>query len=346
LDVKKSSPTPRKLAQLLELMADTSTMLIVLQDNPDPDAIASAMALRHLARTQADIQSSIAHGGIVGRAENLAMLRYLDLHLHPLSHIHFDRFDLVAAVDTQPGAGNNSLPPSILPDIVIDHHPIRRPTHLALFKDIRSRYGATSTILYEYLCAAGIRPDLTLATALAYGIRSDTHELGRETTQADVAAYLALYPMANPRALSRIERGRVPPVYFAMLARAIQNARRFGNRMVTRIGQTHNPDMIGEVADLLLRCEGMDWVLCQGIFGKRALFSIRTSDPSANAGRVAHQVAGQRGSGGGHTVLAAGQIPLATGTREERRAVEEFIVQRFLRATGGGHLSPPVPLVP
>ena len=323
-----------KTKGLLAALQETDTILIVLQDNPDPDAIASAAALRCLANLTADAQCSIASGGTVGRAENRAMVDYLDMNLRDLGELDPARFELIAMVDTQPGTGNNSLPVDALPDIVIDHHPINRLTRSCPFIDIRSRYGATSTMMHEHLRAAGIEISTPLATALLYGIRSDTQDLGRETIQADIDAFLALYPKANKRVLSRIERGQVPTVYFRMLNDALDSSRIYDKCIVTSLGEIDNPDMIGEMADLFLRHEQCSWTMCYGFRQSRLLLSVRTSEPDADAGRVARRIVGRKGCGGGHGAMAAGWIPLKGTTASERNRISRTIVKRFLRAIG------------
>ncbi|HRU07174.1 MAG TPA: DHH family phosphoesterase, partial [Candidatus Brocadiia bacterium] len=175
--------TRRNVRRLRELLVGRKTMLIAMQDHPDPDAVAAAGALRAIANSVGGIACSLAHGGIIGRAENRALVRYLGLNLRPLEALAAERFDLVALVDTQPGTGNNSLAPHAKVDIIFDHHATRPASVSAPFRDIRRRYGATSTILYEYMQALGVAVDAPLATALCYGIRSDTQDLERDTTQ-------------------------------------------------------------------------------------------------------------------------------------------------------------------
>lgn len=324
----------RKLKELVAVLQGHVSMLIAMQDYPDPDAIASAAALRDLANAMAGVQCFIAHGGGLWRAENRAMAKYLDLNLHDAARVDAERFDLVAMVDTQPGTGNNSFPDSIVPNIVIDHHPIRRATRSAGFTDVRSRYGATSTILYEYLVETGLPIDVRVATALLYGIRSDTSDLGREATQADIRAVLALYPLANKREMSRIETARVPSTYFQMLAEALTNAQTYGKCIVTGLKQTAQADMIGEVADVLLRNEGTVWTMCYGFCDGKMLLSIRTSDVTTDAGAVARRVVGRKGTGGGHNTMAGGQIQLLHDTQSERRRMEDAVIRKFLRILG------------
>jgi nanoRNase/pAp phosphatase (c-di-AMP/oligoRNAs hydrolase) len=337
--------TTHKVERLLSLLRGKTSMLIVMQDYPDPDAIAAGTALRELANTKAEVQCSFAHGGTVGRAENRALVDYLDLNLRSIQDLDIDRFDLIAMVDTQPGTGNNSLPHGIIPNIVIDHHSIRHATRKAEFTDVRGRYGATSTILYEYLVAAKIDIEAHLATALVYGIRSDTQDLGNETTRPDIEAYSALYPIANRRMLEEIISRRVPSAYFKLLLRGISGAQVYGPCIVSNLGDTDNPDMIGEIADLLLRREEIVWALCYGRFKGRMLLSLRTSDPLTNAGRIMRAIVGKYGTGGGHHALAGAQIDLTTLTEREHHFRELVLVRRFLSLTGAKGL-PPQPLVP
>ncbi len=321
----------QRLDKLTGLLRTGSNMLIVMQDAPDPDAIAAAAALRQLANVLGEVVCTFTYGETVGRAENRALVKYLNLKLRLIEEVDIKRFDLVAMVDTQPGTGNNSLPIDIIPDIVIDHHQIRSLTRSARFTDIRKNYGATATILYQYLKEAEIKIDVSLATALLYGIRSDTQDLGREAVQADTTAYLELYPLANKRMLSRIEHATVPKRYFQVLANALANAEIVDKGIYSSLGHMDNPDMIGEVADLLLRNEDTVWVLCYGVYQERVLLSLRTSDVTAKSAAVMHKLVGRNGTGGGHDTIAGGQIPLKTERESEIRRVERSIQNRFRR---------------
>ena len=334
--MKPASKTPIRVKKLIRLLGGKDYLLIVMQDNPDPDSIASAVGLRRLANNTADVQCSIGHSGTVGRGENRALVNYLGLNLHQMSDIDFEKFDLIAMVDTQPGTGNNSLPQTHPPDIVIDHHPCLDTTRSAQLIDIRSGYGATSTILCEYLHHAQIQPDIPLATALLYGIRSDTQDLGREATQADIEAIEWLYPLANKRMLSQIQRGSVPKEYFQMLAEALKNARIYGTAIVTSLGQIDNPDMIGEVADLLLREDRTTWTMCMGLFKGKILISLRTTDENNKAEDVIKRLVARKGTGGGHQTYSGGQVPLKENTRAEWTRLEKKLRLKFVRLIGAG----------
>jgi nanoRNase/pAp phosphatase (c-di-AMP/oligoRNAs hydrolase) len=332
--MKTAEKTGSKLQRLAELFAGKACLLIGMQDNPDPDSLAAAVALRRLARNLTTLQCSIVCGGTVGRGENRALVRYLGLNLRSYSEIDYSKFDLLALVDTQPGAGNNSLPEGVMPDIVIDHHPVRRQTRAVTFTDIRSSYGATSTILVEYLVEAGIVPDTPLATALLYGIRSDTQDLGREATHFDAEAIEFLYPLANKRMLSVIQRGRLPREYYQLLVDALRNARIQGPVVTTTLGRVDNPDMVAEVADLLLREDEATWALCTGCWNGRMLLSVRSLEESPSAEKVARYIVGRRGTAGGHLTYAGGQIPLATGSKTECEELQRYLHRRFFEILG------------
>jgi len=330
--MKPAPQTRQRLGRLFELLEKKKSLLIVMQDNPDPDSIAAAVALRFLANARAKVACSIAHGGTVGRGENRALVRYLGLNLRLFSQIDLAKFDRIALVDTQPGTGNNSLPPEILPDIVIDHHPCRNLTRKTPLSDVRNRYGAVSTILLEYLIEADLHPEPPLATALLYGIRSDTQDLGMEAAKPDMDAIHVLFPLANKRMLSEIQRGRVSREYYQMLANALKNARVYTHAVITNLGPIPNPDMIAEVADLLLRDDEIDWALAYGLYEGRLLLSIRTSQADAHAEQVIRRMVARRGTGGGHASRAGGQIPLPDPSKSALAKLEKQLRSKFLKA--------------
>jgi nanoRNase/pAp phosphatase (c-di-AMP/oligoRNAs hydrolase) len=326
------SRSAAKLTKLTELFESRNSLLIVMQDHPDPDAVASATALRRLAN-RSNVSCSMICSGMVGRSENRALIDYLGLNLRTLDEVEAEGFDLIALVDTQPQTGNNPLPASLEPDIVIDHHPIHKATRSVAFTDIRSSYGATSSILCEYIQAAGIQPDTPLATALLYGIRSDTQDLGRQARKPDFDAHYFLYHYANLRMLAQIQHGPLSHDYYQLLHGALDSAKIVGNAIFTHLGRVNNPDMTGEIADLLVRHEDVQWCLCTGVSKDSLLLSLRARDVKKDAGTVMHHIVSGRGTGGGHNRLAGGQISLTSSTANDEIAeLEEWVFMRFRAA--------------
>lgn len=318
-----------KYEKLREVLQGRRNLLIVLQDHPDPDAVACGTALRRLANQQG-LNCSVACSGIIGRWENRELIRYLGINIRSLNKLKPEKFDLLALVDTQPGTGNNRMVTEKTVDIVIDHHPIRNSTRSARFTDVRSSYGATASILVEYLQSAGIKPEPPLATALLYGITSDTQDLGRRARQADLDAHLYISRYANLRMLSQIRHGELPARYYRLLYTALANAYVFGNFITTHLGPTDTPDVTGEIADLLVRRENVDWCLCTAVNEHRLLLSLRSKTfHKIDAGKVIRQIVGNLGTAGGHHFLAGGQIQLQTDDHEEINELQKEFRRRI-----------------
>ena len=297
------------LEALLEAVNTEDQLLILTHNNPDPDAIASAIALRYLLAECVGIEAQIVYQGIIGRAENQALIRYLHHPLHLINPSLLAAKPLFALVDTQPGAGNNALPPQAKVAIVIDHHPWRAATDEAGFSDVRPHIGSTATIMVEYLRAAGLEPDPLVATALFYGIKTDTMGLSRGTTPFDMTAICYLLPLIDLEALLTIERAEVPLTYFESFADVLQTTRLYKDVVIAYIESMNYPDLTAEMADFLLRIRGIHWVICLGIYKKSLMISVRTKN-RLGAGQMIQEVIGNRGIAGGHGAMAGGQIPL------------------------------------
>jgi nanoRNase/pAp phosphatase (c-di-AMP/oligoRNAs hydrolase) len=326
--------TRERGAALRELVeaAPKAPWLVLTHDNPDPDALASAALLERLLHDVYRRRVTVAHGGIVGRAENQEMAKTLGLGLVHVRRLDFGRFKRFALVDTQPRTGNNQLPETVVPDLVFDHHPLRKASQSARFYDVRPSYGATATILAEHLLAAGDRPDRALATALVYAIRSETQDFSREFTAADKAVYDAFLPEVNQRALGRIQNARLPLGYLRNLHDALENLESVGCLVVSHLGAIDHPDIVPEVADLLLRLEGKTWSLATGLYGDRIYLSIRTTNGRADAGRVMRALVGRRGKGGGHGMMAGGWVDAGKLGNGDARQLQRQLGMKLARA--------------
>lgn len=326
---KRSEISQRRVSRLLRTLENHRKPLILTHDNPDPDAISSAAALDYLLFHKMRIRAKIAYGGIIGRAENKAMMRYLKLRLSPLKGEDLERYSCVVLVDTQPRAGNNSLPRKKIARAVIDHHPLKGAA-IAPFTDVRENYGATATILTEYLLAGKLDIASHLATALFYGIGSETEEMGREAQDVDVQAYFSLFPKVNMRLLSRIKNPKVPREFFAYITRAIQSSFTHGNVIICRLGRVNTPELIPQFADMLLTLERMSWSICIGRYGEEMLLSLRTTNIKGRAGILVQKLVGKRGRAGGHGMMAGGRIDCSGMKESECQKLEEHLIQRFL----------------
>lgn len=321
-----------RLQEIVERKGKAARWLVLTHDNPDPDALAAALILGRVIRTAFKHNVTLAYGGMVGRAENREMFRALRLPFCHIRELSWKSYQGFALVDTQPRTGNNQLPSRLLPDVVIDHHPVRQTTLSGPFYDIRPEYGATATILAEYLLAAGLQPTHAEATALIYAIRSETQDFAREFTGRDKAIYDRFFPHANHRLLARIQSPRLPLTYFANLRDALENLESVDTLIVSHLGHVEQPDIVPEIADLLVRLEGKTWSLCTGLYHDRLYLSIRTTNGRAEAGSLMHRLLGRRGKGGGHGRTAGGWIDLSKVPDEEaRRKLQRGIAIRLAR---------------
>jgi len=329
-----STESASRLAELLRTLEDAEQVFVLTHDNPDPDALASAAALATVLRHEAGLSVRVAFGGIVGRAENRALVQEMEIEFERIEGLEIPAGAAIAMVDTQPRAGNNSLPAGRIVSAVIDHHPERSDTTAAPFTDIRADYGASGSILVEYLRAADLEPEPWLATALFYAIQSETMDLGREASEADVAASMFLYPRSDPAAISRIRHAPVPASYFRSVHQALGVARRHESVIAVPMGTLPYPDMVAEVADIFLQMNGVHWTLASGRYRNRLLFSVRTYDGRAHAGTLVREAIGARGSAGGHGTLAGGQIDLRSLSDDEAETLRGSIMNDLLGALG------------
>jgi nanoRNase/pAp phosphatase (c-di-AMP/oligoRNAs hydrolase) len=321
----------KKVNRLLELVEQCPRILICTHDNPDPDSMAAAMTLSHLLESTSAAKPRIVYGGLVGRAENRNMVRILDIPLWSQESIKVREDDGFIVVDTQPAFGNNSVPEDANIIAVLDHHESTRPVNAPLV-DIRTDYGAVTTVAAEYLVASGVSIPGPLATAICYGISTETQDLGREASPADIAAYVEVFPMANQPLLGKLHNPRRPVSFFANLSRAIEATRLAETVAVCHLESLSTPDLAAEIADMLLTIEDMEWVLCSGRYGESLIMSVRTDDPGARAGELLRRVVGERSRAGGHGMIAGGSVQIRP--REAIGPIQEELEQRFLEELG------------
>jgi nanoRNase/pAp phosphatase (c-di-AMP/oligoRNAs hydrolase) len=303
--------------------------LVLMHDNPDPDALAAAWMLGTLLREQFDRRATIAYGGLIGRAENRAMVSTLRVPLARVRQLDFSRFDHFALVDAQPRTGNHQLPPRLVPDVVIDHHPPRTASLRSPIADLRTHYGATATILGEYLLQSELPISARLATALVYAVRSETLDWSRESPGPDRAIYDLFFPLADKARLGKIQRPALPWSYFRTLRRALSNLERASTLVVSYLAEVAQPDIVPETADLLLRIEGCTWSFCTGAHEDRIYCSLRATNPRADAALLMRRLLGRRGKGGGHDRLAGGWLPAPAGGAARLARAERQLARRL-----------------
>ena len=334
---RPSTEVTERLSEMRWVLGGFERALVLTHDNPDPDAIASAAGLGFLVERISGIPVTVAFGGIIGRAENRSLMEELGVPFERIETVDIDPDTALAMVDTQPGAGNNSLPPGRTATVVLDHHPPRANGDAPAFADIRPEYGASASMIVEYLRAARLEPDRKLATALFYGIQSETMDLGREASDEDVAASIFLYPRTDHAAISRIRHARVPRGVYRSIHEGLERAWSRGDVVFVPLGTLEYPDLVAQLADLFLRVHGVDWVIAAGLYKDSLLISVRAHRSDAHAGDLVQGVVGDRGSAGGHGEMAGARIDLeGTPDADPDRLIADVFDQFAIALTVGG----------
>ncbi|MSR75451.1 MAG: hypothetical protein EXS14_08290 [Planctomycetes bacterium] len=322
------------LERLRRALGERRAFLIYSHMNPDPDTVGSALGLRFLLEQVFERKAALCYRGIIGRAENRELVRLLAKDLKPARMVPQEQYEASFLVDCQPDFGFDSEVDRVPLLGVFDHHPDSGSAAGLPFSDIRSAYGSTSTIITEYIRASGMEPGAVVATALWYGLKTDTQDLSRRTGAADEDARDWLVPRIDRATLAAIENPKLSRSYYTNLMTALARAVSWRELVMTEIGRLPYPDMVAEIADRLIRMEQVQWSMCCGLHEKRLYLSVRTSHPTLDAGLLVKRVLRGRGAGGGHDTMAAGRIELADEGRETYRVAVEDLWSRFREELG------------
>src|SRR4051812_42716490 len=299
------SLTRARVQQYQRYFGDADRVLILLHNDPDPDAMASGLALRNVLRRT---KTTAIIGAIQGvtRPENLRMVNLLDLHVEPITPASLKDFDRIAMVDVQPHYFGDLI---TRVDLVIDHHP-EQPGYTAVFKDIRPEYGSTSTILTEHLRAVDVNISERTATAMLYAIKSDTLFFNRQTNRVDLEAFSYLYPLADPQMIRKMEGAEITGERLEYVIKGYQNGTLFDQVFCAYLGSLPREDFIPYVADFFLQLEDVRWTIIAGVVNDSLVISVRNLGYSKNAGEFVRRYFAEIGSAGGHRAMAKAVMPL------------------------------------
>ncbi|MCF6158172.1 MAG: potassium transporter TrkA [wastewater metagenome] len=317
-------------------------LAIFLQDNPDPDAIASGLALKRIAEKY-EVRSKIYYGGNIGHQQNKTLVNLLETDFtrlkttdESLDIIH--TVDKVALIEASIPSKNNILPANIIPNIIIDHHQTDFSLVKGEFIEILPKIGATSTILTRYLRQLDIIPDPPLATALRYGIRIDTGGFTRNTTTEDLDAAAYLSSLVDVGLLNQIENPPMSAETIDIIGRAIRNREVKGSYLISCVEFITDRDALPQAAELLLQMEGISTVLVFGIDKDKVQLSARSMDSRVNLALLLQKAFGFMNAGG-HATMAAGTIDLGifgdvTDKKSLLRITLDAVRRKFFSAAG------------
>jgi nanoRNase/pAp phosphatase (c-di-AMP/oligoRNAs hydrolase) len=299
------SLTRARVQQYQRYFSDADRVLIMLHNDPDPDAMASGLALRNVLRRT---KTTAIIGAIQGvtRPENLRMVNLLDIHVEPITIASLKEYDRVAMVDVQPHYFGGLIDRV---DLVIDHHP-EQPGYTAVFKDIRPDYGSTSTILTEHLRAVDVNISERTATAMLYAIKSDTLFFNRSTNRVDLEAFSYLYPLADAALIRKMEGAEITTERLDYVLKAHRGGILSDQVFCAFLGALPREDFIPYVADFYLQLEDVKWTVIAGIVNDSLVVSVRNLGYTKNAGEFVRRFFSDIGSAGGHRAMAKAVVPL------------------------------------
>ncbi|MEJ2685048.1 MAG: DHH family phosphoesterase [Candidatus Sulfobium sp.] len=332
----RSMPARRDALQRLEKLRGVcegaESVCVVIYANPDPDALASAVALKKILET-ADRRVTIGYTGAIGRPENASMIRQLKIPAFPISEEEAARADIIALVDSQPQFFEDFHLPGC--DIVIDHHPFPPEQISAGFSDIRPNYLSTSSIMAEYLRAAGARLTRNLASALFYGIRTDSRHFMDNLSSGDIEAITWLSRKADRDIVRQIEFSQFSREGLDYFTIALVRRRFVKGVMFSHLGPVPFFDICVQVADFFIRVENVSWALVSGVVGDTLVIVFRNDGMKKAAGVLARTAFGDRGSAGGHKSMGRAQVKqdaLPKGLfLTDDRGIEEYVLSSLAK---------------
>ncbi|MDD9944639.1 MAG: hypothetical protein OXU20_26575 [Myxococcales bacterium] len=323
-------------SRLLRVLADFQQVWIVTHDFPDPDAICAGWALYWLVKQRLDVACRLVGGGDIVRAENRELVRLLSPPIELVTELSLSDDIATVLVDGDPQANNHLLARiPALPNANIDHHEDHAATVEGVaFSDVRPNVVATVSIAGSYLREQAVEPTANLASGMLYAMRTETlgHETRYSSLDRDVLPWLA--ERADLSKVAEIENAPLPRNYYSDLALALQNAFVYDHAALCLLPRAEGPETVAEVADLLIRCEGIKRVMCGALVGSDLMVSVRTGPEVSGAGRLAREVLDGIGSAGGHEHRAGGRVSNVATTERIGEGLQQTLRARFLAACG------------
>ena len=331
-----------RLSALLQAFQGSDRVLIVI--NADPDAIASAAAVkrilwRHVERVE------VAAVNQMKRPDNLRLVDFLRLRIEPWSPALPAAFSKLVMVDSQPD--HSPLTEALPFNVIIDHHPsaARRPDGPApAYVDLRPEAGANASLLVGYLKAAKVKPNHRLATALFYAIKTDTQNFVRQGQALDMRAFRWLHPLIHTEFLSDIERAPIARSSFKHVLAGLQSAVLWRHTAHTFLEKLDHPDTLVIVADFLMKISGVGRAVAAGLWGQKLIVIFRAGGLRQDMGRLAQAAFGELGSAGGHKNMARAEIPLENLDQKLKghpEAVARFVLRRLADKKSGPSAAKP-----
>lgn len=334
-EMMKRIQARKKVAQIQEIAAGAEKVLVIIWGNPDPDAMASAFALKVLTEEHAR-GYEITYTGELSRPENVAMAELLDIPMKPFTMDRITPGTSVWTVDAQPSFFRFDGPVSF--EVIIDHHP-REEEYKAKITDIRTTYGSTSSILTEYFVHTRRKIPRRVATALFLGLKTDTADLTRNVSEADIRAFRLLRNLADANLIRTIQLSQMPMEVLEIFDQAIAHKRIAGSCLLSHLGRVKNTDYAVYIADFFIRISGISVVIVSALHRGRLVIVFRSNGLNVDIGRVAEKTFAPYGTAGGHRTMARAELDAGRlkeeGVRQDEASIQRWLVDKLAPSIKG-----------
>lgn len=342
-------PPGRRFA---EALSDVDSVAVLMHPNPDPDAMACALATRDIAESQ-NTDATMYYPGQIRHHENRAFEAVLDVEFNRIERASEIEEESVVLVDhNKPRDFPNAE--TIGPIAVVDHHPGNGTG--SKFTDVRTDYGACSSIFAEYIQeldwtlvdpqtdTGSLEDGETVlssdtATGLLYGIQADTNHLTNGCAPADFQATQFLYRAIDEGKLTRIANPDMDAESMDIKARAIAERDVRPPFAVSDVGTISNPDAIPQAANELQRLEGINAVVVFGDKDGIIRMSGRSSDDRVHMGKTLDAATEDMpmANAGGHARMGGGtaSIEHMEGLGPGEGVTREELKERLFDAMNG-----------
>lgn len=342
--VSKAARSSRKRSRakkLIKLLSSKKNVLVTSHMHPDPDALASALAMTVLL-THKLPHSKVAMSikGPIKGGVNEMFIRQSNLQLTPWDDAKLAEYDAIVLLDAQPLFATSPLPPGTAVTAVVDHHRSKGRHPQCPFCDIRIDVGATSSIIFAYFLELEVPIERNLAALLLYAIESDLAGAAGTPGELDNVALSSLTLLADTRKLYQMRYADIPQSMYIATFEGMKNALYYDSALVTHVDEVDSSEKLAIVADWMLRFEPIKWALVTGTSEGRLVLSLRTADPKLSAGDMVRHLLKNIGEGGGHRTKAGGFIKVDGAAPRQIERLRNLIKKRLLRRLGLSAVKP------
>ncbi len=254
---------------------------IICHDQPDPDCISSALCVQAISN-YFDMPSTIFYGGEIGHTQNRVLINKLNIHMNLLNSeeeeeestkhiIQTLKESIIIVVDTSSFGKSpcesiaGYLSEDIKPDLFIDHHDFNSKISCDY---IHKSTGACVTIVYKIIKELGIEVNKTLATAIYFGISTDTANLKSESTsEDDKKAFDEIKTLVDTEAYEKILNYPRSSCLLDMRRKTYNSLVISNNLAIADVGviSKNQRSLIGEICEELLQVESIETAVVMGI---------------------------------------------------------------------------------